>query len=148
VKKTRRQSSSFFQPYWGNFALFFGCTYGNVLWGGQSYWQACLPTSQYGRSRFQFTVLPLVRPNKEPHEQFPKKSNSLLSYMAEISASWQQWLTVAFGVQLKVLQKRAFEKPSEGEQMNVLSIPIHDTLSSSSSSSPHHIKQVSTLLTV
>jgi hypothetical protein len=49
-------------------------------------------------------------------------------------------------VQLKVLQKRAFEKPSEGEQMNVLSIPIHDTLSSSSSSSPHHIKQVPALI--
>jgi hypothetical protein len=61
--------------------------------------------------------------------------------VAEISAGRQQWLTVAFVLQLKVLQKRAFEKPSEGEQMNVLSIPIHDTLSSSS---PHHIKQVST----
>jgi hypothetical protein len=86
-----------------------------------------------------------VRPNKEPNQQFPKKSFSLLGYVVEISASWQQWLTVAFGVQLKVLQKRAFEKPSEGEQMNVLSIPIHDTLSSSSSS-PHHIKQVPALI--
>ncbi len=67
--------------------------------------------------------------------------------MAEMSASWQQWVNCSFcGVQLKVLQKRAFEKPSEGEQMNVLSIPIHDTLSSSSSSSPHHIKQVPALI--
>lgn len=42
---------------------------------------------------------------------------------------------------VKVLQKRAFEKPSDGE--NILSIPIHDTLSSSISS-PHHVKQLST----
>jgi hypothetical protein len=38
---------------------------------------------------------------------------------------------------MKVLQKRAFEKqPGDGE--NILSIPIHDTLSAS----PHHVKQV------
>jgi hypothetical protein len=45
-------------------------------------------------------------------------------------------------VQVKVLQKRAFEKPGDGE--NILSIPIHDTLSSSTTttSSPHHVKQV------